>query len=312
MINIVEGDEICYRCAFSCEKSCYKVITNRGEHDYHNKFTKTDITSYFKKKGKVLDVDYKLEHYKRVDPINVVKHTLHSMLGKLHDVRVNGKKVSLLNIYLSAADNFRYKIATIPGPKGLGYKAGRPEKPHHLQLCKDILTNSYGAVILKGHEADDALGLYTGKGKIISHIDKDMNSIEGWHYNHVTKEVYHIPEGIGIGDRGLIFFYKQLLTGDATDNIPGCNNPAKSHFARPPKISSDVANTMLASSQTEEQAFSVVADMYKHTYGVKWEESLKEVASLVWIKRKIDETGSQYLVNRGLLQYNRGEVNDSN
>lgn len=301
MILIIEGDEICYRAAFACQKQCYKVKTPRGEYDFKNKYTKTDIVGHFRRRNKVLDVDYNLIPYHEVEEEFIVKHTLDVMVEKLWDYKIDNKKVKEVHLWLSSPDNFRYSVVNIPGPKGLGYKAGRPPKPHWLQVCKERLMSKHGAQILACNEADDALGIFAGKGKCVVHIDKDINMVDGWHLNHVTGEVYCIEKGLGEGNRGLRFFYKQLLTGDATDNIPGCKNPAKAHFKEQPNFSGDSAEKVLVGLQTEEQYFNVIRNMYRHTYGNSWEEALKEVADLVWIKRWKDETGSQYLQNRGLL-----------
>lgn len=298
---ICEADELCYRAAFACQKQGYIVKTTKGNHDFQNKYTKTDIVKFFKQKGKELDRDYEVEGYSILEPEYIVKHTIDMMVKRLFEVKVEKKKVKEVRLFLSCPENFRYKVATIPGPKGQGYKAGRPPKPHWLQMCKERLMKKHGAQVLAKNEADDALGIFTGKGKCVVHIDKDINMVDGWHLNHVTGEIYFIDKGLGEGNRGLRFFYKQLLTGDATDNIPGCKNPAKAHFKEQPNFSGDSAEKVLVGLQTEEQYFNVIRNMYRHTYGNSWEEALKEVADLVWIKRWKDETGSQYLQNRGLL-----------
>jgi len=53
-------------------------------------------------------------------------------------------------------------------------------------------------------------------GHGIATLDKDLYGVPGWHWNWRRKELFNVsPED---ADR---FFYKQLITGDATDNIPG-------------------------------------------------------------------------------------------
>jgi len=46
--------------------------------------------------------------------------------------------------------------------------------------------------------------------------DKDLLQLPGWHYNFVTKQLKLVSPL-----EGLRAFYKQLILGDRTDNIPG-------------------------------------------------------------------------------------------
>lgn len=77
-----------------------------------------------------------------------------------------------------------------------------------------------------GREADDELGIdlvelgELGEYAVLCSKDKDLDMIPGLHYNFSKtkkdKGVYMVSKVEG--DR---FFYKQMLTGDSTDNIPG-------------------------------------------------------------------------------------------
>jgi DNA polymerase I len=74
-----------------------------------------------------------------------------------------------------------------------------------------------------GIEADDTLGilcthpkLVPGK-RIVVTIDKDLLQIPGHHYNPDRDEKRVVS--LDGGDR---WFFQQVLTGDATDNYPGC------------------------------------------------------------------------------------------
>jgi 5'-3' exonuclease len=198
------------------------------------------------------------------------------------------------------------------GPHGVGYKAGRAAKPHYLKFIKELLKEQYNAQEIKGFEADDALGMFANSRTILSHIDKDIDMIGGcWHYNHVTHDVYYVEDGLGhlefneeknkVIGRGLIFFYIQMLTGDAIDNIPGCKNPEKVHFAKPPNISAKEAYRILQGVASEDVAFNYVAQMYQHTYQDRWLEAIQEMADLLWICKSADQTGRQYLKHKGYV-----------
>ena len=67
-------------------------------------------------------------------------------------------------------------------------------------------------------EADDLIGMMVSSGKAIGvTIDKDLRQVPGWHLNP-DKEQDPIFVSEEEGDR---FFYKQWMSGDSTDNIPG-------------------------------------------------------------------------------------------
>lgn len=312
-----EADEIAYRAAFACERQGYKMHTKKGDYDLQDKYTKTEIKKDAEKKGKQLDIDYSLEPYKIIEPEGIVAHTLDRMVAavKSVDEEVGGTRIKCtkLNLWLSPSDgsNFRYSVANTIGPKGLGYKAGRAQKPFHLPFIRDRLLKKHKAIELFGFEADDALCMYQTDDSVASHIDKDIKMVPGWHYDHVKKELYHCANGIGtlewvvtinedgkkkskLDGRGLIFFYAQLLMGDATDNIPGIPKVG-------PKKSHDILQGALACFENEEKAFFIVRQYYEATYGDVWQEVLEEVADLLWMCRTETETGRQYLKNRGFI-----------
>ena len=82
-----------------------------------------------------------------------------------------------------------------------------------------MLVTQYKATVVNGYETDDALGIaqtkYDGNSRICS-LDKDLLQIPGSHYNWVSG-VSRLVSPLD----GLRAFYKQLILGDKTDNIPG-------------------------------------------------------------------------------------------
>ncbi len=303
MILLQEGDELAYRCAFACQKNHYVIHTGKTTKDLKGAFNKRQIKEFFKERGKAIEKDYVLESYLVTEKPHIVKHTIDIMVKKLYNLQIENvcTKIDTVKLFLSPSDhsNFRYLTATIPGPKGPGYKAGRQEKPKLLKLVRDRLINTWGAIEISGYEADDALGIYASEDTILSHIDKDINMIPGNHYNHVSGQYYNVPEGLGnlsynnnklIG-RGLKFFYAQLLMGDSTDNIPGI-----------PKVGPKTSWNLLEALETEEECFNAVYTMYKQYYGdTEARNALKEIASLLWIVRHDRLIGGQYLESRGFI-----------
>lgn len=114
--------------------------------------------------------------------------------------------------YIGGEDNYRYNIY----PE---YKGNRDKpKPTYLQECREILVTQYGATIVNGMETDDMLGIrqtqLDGLSRVCS-IDKDLLMVPGHHYNWKRGE-FRLVSPLD----GLKTFYKQLIAGDGTDNIP--------------------------------------------------------------------------------------------
>jgi hypothetical protein len=241
-------------------------------------------------KDKVLDVDYTLECYPVVEPVSYCLRILKNTLTRL-------SKHGDLRLFLTSSDksNFRFGIVETKGPKGMGYKAGRPSRPVHYEAAREYLLKN-GAEEVFGYEADDALAMYQTEDTVAVHIDKDINMVPGRHLNWVTGEFYDVPEGLGtvtlndkgkaIG-RGIKYFYHQLLTGDATDNILGIKG-----------IGDKTAYTVLEGIETEEECLRGVINIYATHYGEGYLNILMEMADLLWMVRADKLTGRQYLKER--------------
>lgn len=119
-------------------------------------------------------------------------------------------------IYLTdSGSNFRIEEACDVFP----YKGHRKdaEKPKHLDAIRQYMIDKYDAELQVGQEADDALAIgAVQQGHGIATIDKDLDGVPGWHYNWKKEATYYVSEV-----EANRFFYTQMLTGDATDNIPG-------------------------------------------------------------------------------------------
>lgn len=101
------------------------------------------------------------------------------------------------------------------------YKANRKylERPKYLTEITDYCINELGFIRIDGYEADDLVNIFNNlikDDKILIHTDKDLNQIPGKHYNYKTPEFYNITS-----DEGAELLWKQVITGDATDNIKG-------------------------------------------------------------------------------------------
>ena len=105
------------------------------------------------------------------------------------------------------------------------YKASRKTKRKPLcytALRQEILSNPNG-FCYSAIEADDLIGLFAtidsdpdAQIPIIASVDKDLKQIPGWHV-WMGRE----PELVNTADAER-FTYQQYLSGDPTDDIPGC------------------------------------------------------------------------------------------
>ena len=152
-------------------------------------------------------------------------------------------------------------------------------KPVHGPAIREYMKKNYNVVVSEDEEADDVVGyshyamwLRDPESSIIATVDKDIDMIPGMHYNFIKEESYYMtPEA---SDR---FFWKQLLMGDATDNIPGIPGcgPAKAE-----KLLDGVELDCM---------YDVIREEYVRAYPDDPIGALIENARLLWIRRHPNE-----------------------
>lgn len=123
-------------------------------------------------------------------------------------------------MYITGSHNFRYDIY----PQ---YKSNRKDvaRPALLNTLKEYVLENFKCKMTTKIEADDACTIHMSsnpKGKILAHIDKDLNQVEGKHYNWRTKELYTVSY-----EDGQKLFYRQILSGDPVDGYCGCKGIGK-------------------------------------------------------------------------------------
>lgn len=230
---LIDGDPVVYSAGFAAERQNLSVVYDDCktgvvlEKFYRSDKGSTALSKHKawlkKQKGRYETNDIR----KVIDP-EPLSHALHNVKRVLErtDVRVRehpklaalGGEVSSL-IYLTGPGNFRDSLSTLREYKG---NRDPSHKPHHYQEIRDYLTQKRSAVVVEGIEADDALGIRAAlawddaRVPIIASPDKDLDQIEGWHYDYRKDQFYYI-----YADEARYFFWKQVLVGDGTDNIPG-------------------------------------------------------------------------------------------
>jgi 5'-3' exonuclease len=124
---------------------------------------------------------------------------------------LDANKADKYKAYMTGDSNFRYQLY----PAYKANRAGKP-RPQYLKDVQAFLIKEWHAEMVEGAEADDYLGVDQAEDTVICSIDKDLLQIPGKHYNFVKKEHVVISEIEGWRN-----FYKQLILGDVSDNIPG-------------------------------------------------------------------------------------------
>ena len=198
-------------------------------------------------------------------------------------------------LYLTGSGNFRFKAA-----KSRPYKGNRKQlKPHYYSYIRAYLQSQWGAVVVNGMEADDALAIHQTsrlayKDTIICSIDKDLRQVEGWHYSWesgrsgskgpdlVSNPGTLILKGPKkLTGTGELFFYSQLLTGDSTDTYDGLQGCGPIR-----------AFDILDGATTPQEMYTRVLEAYTSKYGEEAEERLYEQAQLAYMIREVDDEGN--------------------
>lgn len=191
-------------------------------------------------------------------------------------------------LFLTGANNFRYDIY----PE---YKANRVGmvRPTHLQSMREFLVTDWKAVVTDGIEADDAVGIAAyaklGQDVVMAHIDKDLDLLEGKHYNFNKREWYDVNQRQGWHN-----FCMQLIQGDKGDNIPGYDGKMRPKL---PKFLYGVRDA-LEEDVEHEDMLARVAKMYP-SYA-----TFKQSADCLWIQRKENDKWEHWIAPEWEVEMN--------
>lgn len=186
-------------------------------------------------------------------------------------------------IYLTGSNNFRIEKAVTAPYKG----TRKSEKPAFYSEVREHIINKHGGLLINDMEADDMLAIdhyiLTDKlknleGAIIATIDKDLDQVEGWHYNFVTKDLYFLTE-----EEARLNFYMQFLVGDRVDNIIGKRGIGK------------VKALKLLEGLKEEEQWKIIVEELGIVRAV-------ENGHLLYMLRTVEDDFSSFLKEKG-LQY---------
>lgn len=282
MLGLVDGDIIVFRCAFAAERNEWHlhIPKDKDGEEYKGVFEyKREAMEELDKRlpGKLSRTegeDYRLFPELLLEPLSHALQNVKTLMKKIADE--NGLNEFDIKVYLSDGPCFRHRIA-----KTRPYKGSRDDKrrPTYEKEVRQYIIENYDTYIAEDEEADDMLGIQATKagphGAVIVTLDKDLDQIPGLKYNYLHDVGYDVTE-----NQAWYNFCVQLMTGDATDDIPGL-----------PGIGPGKAKKALHGLEDDPNAMmEEVVRMYQiHSGKEDWYDYLKEQGQLVYIRRKEGE-----------------------
>jgi 5'-3' exonuclease len=270
---LIDGDIFLYRCGFATEKMKYLVEPWDNTKILHFDTAK-EAKAEAAKWTPVAEVWSRREVEPVENALEATRKAFETVCRKFWPGETWQGQV-----YLTGKGNFRDQIEY-----GRGYKDNRDpsHRPKHYKAIKEYMIKNWGAKLVNGMEADDAIGLdaYSRPidGYVVISNDKDLDQISGFHYDWTKDFFYYVND-----EDSLKVFYRQVLCGDSTDNIPGIMSPAK-------------AEELIDKCRSPEECAQVVRDKYMEKYGDGWGEQVDAIAELVWI-RKVEKEPDRKLYN---------------
>lgn len=195
----IDGDVVVYSVGFASEQKRHRTSDGKLFEE------QADADRYVDR--------YDLGPWEIVKIPEPLEYCLHSV-RKLIERIVARCKATSYTVFLTGEGNFREEVAKFQAYKGHREDA---KKPAHYDAIRSYILEEHSGKVVIGQEADDALSILAyEEGHTIATIDKDLNNTPGWHYNWQKDELYYVSDHEAWQN-----FHIQLLTGDATDNIPG-------------------------------------------------------------------------------------------
>ena len=270
MKALIDGDVIAYRVGFAAETQVI-YIYERGEGS-----SPLAVVNSLKEAEQYIAINEEADLVAEVVTIpDDLSNTLHSVKMQIEYILKQTDATSY-QVYLTGEGNYRDDIATIRKYKG---NRDRMKKPYYFKEIRDYMVRQWGAEVINGMEADDAMAmkqtdlnvwkdpigcdLYIYES-IICTIDKDLDMIAGWHYNFVKDIKYFVDF-----DTAEEWFYCQLIMGDVVDNIEGIPGAGKRK-----------AYNVLKDCTNNEERYAAVLELYGGDEG-----RLEENARLLWMSR---------------------------
>ena len=253
----IDGDVLPYQIGFATQKKVYLLETQgRISGPFLSTKSKRLVNKFLERTPDLIVSEFFFVE----DPIQVIQ-TLKAHLRQI----VQGSGCDTFRVVLSGDTNFRERIATI-----LPYKGNREgsEKPYHFNLIREWLLDKPYTIVSEDEEADDVISKAMIQGHIGASPDKDLDNTPGTHYNFRKGITYEVSE-----EDAMKNFYKQMMTGDKADNIPGIRGfgPVRT-------------DSLFENCVYPEDYESLIFKEYEKVYEKPW-EAIEEVGRLLWMRR---------------------------
>lgn len=254
--GLIDGDILCYSLAAIGEMHRH-TVTRAKDGSFLGVFEKKRAFTSWLQEHNIAPEEVNVESTMELLPFTVCQHAFYTMLERIK------REAGLVDgdLYLSPEIRVGFRYDIYPQ-----YKQNRPPKPPYYQDMRKFL-ESLDAIIVPDMEADDALGLAQTDKTIICTIDKDLDTVPGWHYNWRRSQVYYLSP-----NESHYNLYKQMLIGDDSDNIKGLKGIGPAKAAK------------LISGLPPKQIERVVREAYKYHIGKDWESLYKLNLKLLQIQ----------------------------
>lgn len=266
---VIDSDPMVYAAGFAVQHTFYDVLTKNG------KLVKTfegkkKLNAWLEENEKKAS-DFVIESKHETEPLQHATHILDTQLSSIMQYFQAEQSI----LYLTddrRGFNFRDYLAMQRKYKD------RPanNRPVYYKALREYLVSEYGAVVVTGFEADDAVAMqayssnyYEDTEVVIVSIDKDLRMVPGRHYNPDKKQLSDVSAREGMHN-----FFMQLLTGDTTDTIPGV-----------PRVGPKKAEKLYEDCCTEAEYFAVALDQYRKVYGEACLSTIFEQGRLLYMLR---------------------------
>lgn len=146
------------------------------------------------------------------------------------------------------------------------------------RIKKKAMAMGY-ATFCRGIEADDQLRMWAeelraqGSDYVVCTIDKDLKCIPGKFWDMKNQTLEEIPD-----EYAMQFYYQQLLSGDATDNIPGI-----------PGVGPVTAERLVKGITSEEDLQEIVVSHYIAAFSEDWYDQLMFTGKLIYLLKSEDD-----------------------
>ena len=225
----------------------------------------------------------------QTEPLSYTLHSVKQTLESILDVFEPSDKTRVL---LQGSGNYRNQVATIQPYKG---NRDPSKRPQYFDEIREYLIEYKGAELVHGKETDDELATTQWANKdrstCIVTIDKDLDSVPGWHYNYVNDEMYYVD--LATANKK---FWCQVLTGDATDNIIGCGIRKEGVYKSGAKkgqkrvrregVGPAEADSIVTLGDDFTKQGTAVLRQYEKVFGSDAGRMFHENATLIWIQRE--------------------------